>query len=73
MSKFEEYRLKLEQYANNPDNKRQDYSHTINEDMIYDKYTAHLISSILINENNVYDAMGDNDLKNYEKWLDDGF
>ena len=73
MNKFEDYRLELEKYANNLNNKRQDYSHTINEDIIYDNYAIQLISNILMEENNVYDAMGDYDLKNYEKWLDDGF
>lgn len=72
MKNLDEYRLKLEEYANNCDNKRQGHSHIITEDIIYNEYTAQLLESILLNENNVFDAMGDCDLKNYEKWLDDG-
>ena len=71
MKKNEEYRLELEKYANNLDNKRQDYSHIINEDYISNKYIMSLLSGILLEENNVFDAMGDNDLINYEKWLED--
>ena len=71
MKNFEEYRLELEKYANNLDNKRQDYLHNINEDVISDRFIAGLISDILLEENNIFDAMGDNDLLNYEKWLED--
>ena len=71
MKNFEDYRLELEKYANNLDNKRQDYSHIINEDYISNKYIMSLLSGILLEENNVFDAMGDNDLINYEKWLED--
>ena len=71
MKKIDEYRLELEKYANNLDNKREDYSHIINEDFIFDKYMGALLSSVLLEENNIFDAMGDNDLINYEKWLED--
>ena len=71
MKNFEEYRLELEKYANNLDNKRQDYLHNINEDVISDRFIVGLISDILLEENNIFDAMGDNDLLNYEKWLED--
>ena len=71
MKKMDEYRLELEKYANNLDNKRQDYSHIINEDFVSDKHIVTLLSSILLEENNIFDAMGDNDLVNYEKWLED--
>ena len=71
MKKIDEYRLELEKYANNLDNKRQDYKHIINEDYVSDKYIMSLLSGILLEENNIFDAMGDNDLINYEKWLED--
>ena len=71
MKKIDEYRLELEKYANNLDNKRQDYSHIINEDYVFNKNISTLLDSILLNENNIFDAMGDNDLINYEKWLED--
>lgn len=71
MKNIDEYRLELEKYANNLDNKRQDYSHNINEDYASDKHIVSLLSAILLEENNIFDAMGDYDLINYEKWLED--
>ena len=71
MKNFEDYRLELEKYANNLDNKRQDYLHIINEDYIFNEYVTEIIGSILLEENNIFDAMGDYDLINYEKWLED--
>ena len=71
MKNFEEYRLELEKYANNLDNKRQDYSHNINEEYASDKYISMMLRGVLLEENNIFDAMGDNDLINYEKWLED--
>ena len=71
MKIIDEYRLELEKYANNLDNKRQDYLHIMNEDVVFEKYITGLIGDILFDENNIFDAMGDNDLVNYEKWLED--
>ena len=71
MKNFEDYRLELEKYANNLDNKRQDYLHIINEDYIFNEYVTEILDSILLKENNIFDAMGDYDLINYEKWLED--
>ena len=68
---MEEYRLELEKYANNLDNKRQDYSHNINGEGSSDRFVSTLLNSILLEENNIFDAMGDYDLLNYEKWLED--
>lgn len=74
MEKFDKYRLELEEYANNLDNKRQDSLHTINEGVDYECYKNMLTSMghILIDENTLLDEMGDEDLKKYEKWLGDG-
>ena len=72
MKNFDNYRLELETYANNLDNKRQDYKHIINEDVESYKKIMNLLSSSLIKENDVFDAMGDIDLKKYEKWLENG-
>ena len=74
MKNFDDYRLELKQYANNLDNKRQDSEHILNKDVDYECYKnmMTLFGHILLNENNAFDAMGDNDLKNYEKWLEDG-
>lgn len=74
MKNFDKYRLELEQYANNLDNKRQDYEHNINIEPDVDCYKnmMSLMGHILLDENNIYDAMGENDLKKYEKWLEDG-
>jgi len=30
------------------------------------------LGQTLLDENNIFDAMGDDDLKKYEKWLEDG-
>ena len=70
MENFEKYCLELMEYANNLDNKREDIKHIINEDLfLYGEKMAN-IGQILANENNDFDAMGDIDLFNYEKWLD---
>lgn len=70
MDIFEKYRLELQKYANNLDDKRQDLKHIINEDV---KDVYEYLQDTLLEENNIFDAMGENDLINYEKWLDDGF
>lgn len=70
MDIFEKYRLELQEYANNLDDKRQDLKHIINEDV---KDVYEYFKDTLLEENNIFDAMGENDLINYEKWLDDGF
>ena len=74
MDKFENYRLELEKYANNLDNKRQDIEHILNREIDFDCYKnlMTLMGQVLIDENCIFDAMGDDDLKNYEKWLEDG-
>jgi len=73
MNNFDKYRLELEEYANNLDNKRQDYLHTISDGVDYDCYKNMLLSMghILIDDNAMLDEMGD-EIKKYEKWLDDG-
>ena len=73
MKNFEEYRLKLEEYANNLDNKSRINEHTMNEDVLYDNALSEVMKCILMEENNVFDIMGENDLVNYEKWLGDEF
>lgn len=70
MDIFEKYRLELQEYANNLDDKRQDLKHIINEDV---KDVYEYFKDTLLEENNIFDAMGENDLINYEKCLDDGF
>lgn len=70
MENFEKYCLELMEYANNLDNKRQDYKHIITEDLCFDGELMAHVGQILSTENEVFDAMGDNDLINYEKWLD---
>ena len=74
MKNNDDYRLELQQYANNFDNKGQDYSHTMSEgiDTEYCKNIFALMGQTLINENALYDDMGDDELKKYEKWLKDG-
>ena len=73
MNNFDKYRLELEKYANNPDNKRQDYLHTMSEGVDYEHYKNILTSMgyICLDENTMYDEMGD-EIKKYEKWLEDG-
>ena len=73
MKNFEEYRLKLEEYANNLDNKSRINEHIMNEDLLYDNALSEVMKCILMEENNVFDIMGENDLVNYEKWLGDEF
>ena len=69
---MEKYRLELETYANNLDNKRQAILHNINREFSFDAYERNLsLYDFGINENNFYDAMGD-EISKYEKWLDDG-
>ena len=70
MVNFEKYRLELEEYANNLNNKRQDLKHIINEDLEFAEDNFLSVRDTLLKENSVFDAMGDYDLKNYEKWLD---
>ena len=70
---FEEYRLELEKYANNLDNNNTTYEHTMNVDALYDEALSQVVKCILMEENNVYDIMGESDLLNYEKWLGDEF
>lgn len=74
MENFENYRLELEKYANNVDNKRQDIEHILNKDIDFEIYgnLMTLMGQVLLDENCIFDAMGDDDLKNYEKWLEDG-
>ena len=74
MKNNDDYRLELQQYANNFDNKRQDYSHTMTkgEDNESYKNMMALIGKTLLEENALYDDMGDDELKKYEKWLIDG-
>ena len=74
MENFEKYRLGLEEYANNRNNKGQDYLHTINDGVDYQCYRNMMQSMghILLDENTAFDQMGDGDLKKYEKWLEDG-
>lgn len=69
MNNFDKYRLELEEYANNLNNKRQDYKHIINEGVEFSEDNYLLIRDQLLSENSAFDAMGDNDLLNYEKWL----
>lgn len=73
MKNFEEYRLELEKYANNLDNKSRVDNHTINEEYLYDQALSEVVKCILMEENNIFDIMGENDLLNYEKWLGDEF
>jgi len=74
MKKNEKYRLELEQYANNFDNKGQDYLHTMSTESDYECYKnmMALMGQVLMNENELYDEMGEDELKKYEKWLIDG-
>lgn len=74
MKNDNDYRLEFQQYANNFDNKGQDYSHTMSEGIDCECYKnmMALIGQILIDENRLYDDMGDDELKKYEKWLRDG-
>ena len=74
MKNFDDYRLELEHYANNCDNKGQDYVHTISRESDYECYKnmMALMGQTLITENQLYDDMGDDELKRYEKWLGDG-
>jgi len=74
MNNFDKYRLELEEYANNLDNKRQDNEHILNRDVDFECYKnmMALLGQTLLDENNIFDAMGDDDLKKYEKWLEDG-
>lgn len=74
MKNFDEYRLELEEYANNFDNKGQDQFHTINMGVDCECYKnmMTLMGQVLINENSLYEKMGDDELKKYEKWLKDG-
>ncbi len=67
---LEKYCLELQEYANNLDDKRQDLEHIINEDV---EDVSEYLCDALLEENNIFDAMGENDLINYEKWLGDGF
>ena len=69
MKNMEEYRLKLEEYANNLVNKRQDQMHIIDEGAL-DFQIVSILNRIMREETEFLDAMGDEDLKNYEKWLD---
>lgn len=70
MKNFEEYRLELEKYANNLANKRQDQSHIISEGYVSDYQIVSILNKIIQEETMFFDAMGDDDLKKYEKWLD---
>ena len=74
MKKIEDYRLELEQYANNFDNKGQDYLHTISTEFDYECYKNMMVlmGQTLTCENNLYDELGEEELKKYEKWLIDG-
>ena len=73
MNNFDKYCLELENYANNLDNKRQDYLHTISDGVDCECYKNMLLTMghILLNENSMFDEMGD-EIKKYEKWLEDG-
>ena len=69
MKNMDEYRLELEKYANNLVNKRQDQMHIIDEGAL-DFQIVSILNRIMREETEFLDAMGDEDLINYEKWLD---
>lgn len=65
------YGLELSECVNNLNNKRQDINHKIIIDELELAYKSFmpLLSELLSSENAIYDGMGDEDFKNYEKWL----
>lgn len=67
---FLKYSLELQNLANNlTNNYGQDPNHIISEEELD---IVKEINPMLLNENNIYDSMGDDDLNKYEKWLLDG-
>lgn len=69
---LKEYSMKLYLAVNNSNNKRESFQHNINKgemEKVYMEYMP-LLRELLASENAIYDNLGEEDLINYEKWLE---
>lgn len=67
------YGLELDAMVNNfKNNKRGLHEHIISESDMEKAYETYMpfLRSRLLSENDLFDSLGDEDLKNYEKWLE---